>query len=151
MDAYLEKLVKKGSAVAEEVEEAIEEEVVEEIEAAVTAEPEPEVQEEADTNDETVTETVDEEAVPDVQLETVIEKDEQETETETDGATSNGFIEPNTEIDAVNIRVYNSPDTRQLSRIISGHIVVLGQIEDFKIIEYMKHGFGLVKGYTRDI
>ena len=49
------------------------------------------------------------------------------------------------------VRVYNTPDTHQVSKTISGKIVFLGKIGTFSIISYMKHGFGLVKGNVNNL
>ena len=46
------------------------------------------------------------------------------------------------------IRVFKSPDVNQISRMVSGNVTFLGKIGDFNIIGYMKHGFGIVRGYT---
>lgn len=50
-----------------------------------------------------------------------------------------------------NIKVYNVPDEKTAFRIISGNIEIIGEINNFKLIRYMKYGFGLVTGYTKDI
>ena len=49
------------------------------------------------------------------------------------------------------IRIYKSPDTNQVAKMYSGNVIYLGRIEEFSVINCMKHGFGLVKGYTLDL
>ena len=51
-------------------------------------------------------------------------------------------------ISVSNIRVYSTPDTRGIARTVSGNIEILGYIEDFAIITYIRPGFGPVRGYT---
>ena len=48
------------------------------------------------------------------------------------------------------IRVYKTPDIKQISKNVIGNVVYLGKIGDFTIINYMRHGFGMVKAYTLD-
>ena len=50
-----------------------------------------------------------------------------------------------------NIKVFKTPDKRQISRNVTGNVTYLGKIGEYTIINYMRHGFGLVKGYTPDI
>lgn len=50
-----------------------------------------------------------------------------------------------------NIRVTRTPDPKQPSWTVTGNVEILGKIEDMTIINFMKYGLGLVKGYTRDI
>ncbi len=51
-------------------------------------------------------------------------------------------------VNVSSIRVYSIPDRRGLARTISGNVELLGFIEDFAIITYVRPGFGPVRGYT---
>ena len=48
------------------------------------------------------------------------------------------------------IRIYKTPDIKQIAKNYAGNVTFLGKIGDFNIVSYMRHGFGLVKGYTLD-
>ena len=48
------------------------------------------------------------------------------------------------------ITIYKTPDIKQIAKNYAGNVTFLGKIGDFSIVSYMRHGFGLVKGYTLD-
>lgn len=50
-----------------------------------------------------------------------------------------------------NIKVYNIPNEKSAPRIISGNIEIVKEVDGFTLIKYMKYGFGLVNGYTKDL
>ncbi len=68
-----------------------------------------------------------------------------------DAKTEETALKVGQQIDASNIRIYNSPDVHQVSKLYSGKVIYTGQIDRFAIVKYMKHGFGLVQGYTKDL
>lgn len=149
MDAYLESLVKKDEVV--ETVETVEKvaEVAEPIEeAAEAAVAEPVAEQETVGEQETVEEAIVRETSCEngdpavVVTEPVVEKSKTEKAT-TDH--KEGDL-----ITVEHIKVYKSPDINQIAKTISGNIKYAGKIGDFNIIWYMKHGFGLVKGYTLD-
>ncbi len=49
-----------------------------------------------------------------------------------------------------NIKIYSVPSTNGMARTFTGNIKYLGEVDRFKVIEYVRAGFGLVKGYTVD-
>lgn len=49
------------------------------------------------------------------------------------------------------VKTYRSPDVRQIAKIVTGNIIYKGKIEEFHIIEYMKHGFGTVRAYALNL
>lgn len=160
MDEYLEGLVKK-TAPTEEVAEAVEEvkEVVAEPVDEVVAEPVETIEEtvEPESTTEAVKEEVAEPEAPKVE----VKKDEpkkpakKEVEPKKEAKPKKPDVKlvVNREYDVKDLRVYNTPDIRQASKVISGRIVYLGQSqsETFTIIKYMRHGFGLVRGYAKDL
>ena len=169
MDEYLESLVKKCEAAAavateeaateEAAEEvAVEEEVVEQL----TVIPEEDEQESEAANQ--VEEPVTEAATK--KVETVIfheligtpgkakEQVKEASKKSEKKKVSHADIpelEVNKEYDVKDARVFKSPDLKQISQLISGRVIYLGQVGDFAIVKYMRHGFGLVQGYIRDI
>lgn len=54
-------------------------------------------------------------------------------------------------ITVANIRIYNTPDTNQPSRSVSGNIIYHNELNGWAVVDYMRPGFGLVKGFTQDI
>lgn len=135
MDAYLESLVKKG----EEATNQAEEELVEAAEqvndtAEISAEPTEDVNlgENGDPSVVTV-EEVKEEPAPAVS----VESQPAATDHEVD---KTYFVE--------NVRIYNIPDRTSPSVLFTGNIIYKGQVEEWIIVEHIKQGHGLVKGYT---
>lgn len=49
------------------------------------------------------------------------------------------------------IVVYPIPKETPTPRFVSGNVNIIGQVSGFTVIEYMKPGFGIVKGYTKSI
>ena len=150
MDEYLASLVKKDQAedVQAVVETDSEPEVIEtttELEVAeeVVSEPEvtsePEAVSKPETKSEETVVVVNKEVWPETTpVEIVVNEKPESILTE-------GQI-----VNVSNIRVYKTPDTHQIGRSVSGNVTYLGKIGEFNIIGYMKHGFGIVKGYTPD-
>ena len=133
MDAYLESLVKKEEAAEEAATEEAIEEVGTEAEDAVevvTAEvPEETVQEESD-NAESESELTAEESTAELEEEAVAGPKEGDV------------------IHVELIKVYKTPDVNQIAQNVTGNVTYLGKVGDFNIVSYMRHGFGIVKGYT---
>lgn len=151
MDSYLESLVKKGEDVATEEEAvAIEaEEVTEEVptepeevaEETPVEEPDPveEVPEvEEEPAEEEIAEEVAEEA-PAVEEEIVLK------------APSPVSYNVGDTVQVNDIKVYNTPDPTGPFRMITGNVIYQGQFSKCFAIDYMKPGFGLVRGYTETL
>lgn len=168
MDSYLESLTKKSESTIEEVTET--EEVAEAVEETLADEPEVASEVEDAVAEESAEETATEE-----DKEQEVGAEEQAVEAEPEEAESAEEVEeaseeePNDEpvlqapdvpegnhkvgelINVVGIRVFNTPSLGQPFKIISGNVTYDGKVEGFTIIEYMKSGFGMVKGYTPDL
>lgn len=143
MDKYLEELVRKHYD--DEVDNVEADEIAIQDDTAAEGD---EV-----SNDESVTTETIEENDNTADTETIVPKEQPAAEENNDELSSkeNKDSQSTSELDAINIRVYNSPSVKQVSRLISGRVIILGKIDNFTIVQYMKHGFGLVKGYTLDI
>lgn len=144
MDEYLETLVKKE----DEVKEAAKEEVAA-VEEPVVAEP---IKEE-------VKKVVEEPKKEQPKKEVKIQKEEQKAEEkksvekkleEKKESKKSGLV-AGQEYDVDTIRVYAVPDEQQVSKTVTGKVVYVGTVEPFDIVKYMKHGFGLVQGYVKDL
>ena len=163
MDSYLESLTRKS-------EEAIDAAVEETVEAEEAAEVEETVEEIDDSNaaEETEDLTVEEPAEEDKEDEAEEQVDEEAPEEAEDAAKAEPVDEPDDKpalqaassevthqagelINVVGIRVFNTPSFNQPFRIISGNVTYDGKVDGFIRIEYMKSGFGMVKGYTPDL
>lgn len=143
MDAYLESLVKKGEVVKAQVEEAAIPEPVEEVTAI-----EPEVAEAAESVVEEIKPA--EEAKPAKAEKPAKSGSDKKKEAESKAPTKAEETKSNAgEIVAVkDIRIFNIPDAKSPFRIFTGNIVVNGKMDSFTEIQYVKPGFGLVKGFT---
>lgn len=141
MDSYLESLNKKEIKEEEVIEEAVEETVDEPVEETV----------EEETVEEPVEEAVEEEPVEEIvepEVEEVVEPEpvvEPKKEVKKAAPVSNGTTT------VTDIRVFNVPDTSTPMKLISGNIIVKGEVAGLSKIEYMKPGFGLVTGFTPDL
>ena len=160
MDSYLASLVAKETA-TEEV-PAPAEPVVEEVaKEVVQADPEEPVVEEApaeEVEEEVVVEE-EETKVPDSeseekQPEPEVSKPEPKPEKQVNLKAADIPSQPHKEGDTIylkeTIRVYRTPDASQVARGVSGSVIYKGKIGEFTIVQYMRHGFGLVIGYTLD-
>lgn len=153
MDAYLESLVKKPDeatsavidteALAEEIaqnseptEETINS-VAEESSAIEIDSVEPDKQSLGENGDPSV--------VTDINASTVTKNQS------VNNSLQSGEYKPGETYYVTNIRIYKTPDVTQIARNYTGNVVYKGRIEDVYIIEYMRHGFGLVRGYTLDL
>lgn len=140
MDAYLESLVLKGEEVAEPVEEPVVEDLV--VDEAPADEPIEEVVAEpvADTN-------IGENGDP-----AVVIKEEVKEEPEQVVAPESQPVSTDYEVDKMyfvnDIRVYSVPDDTTAFMLFSGNVIYKGTVDKYLVIEYVKHGFGMVKGYT---
>lgn len=141
MDSYLESLVRKEAGAVPAEEEAVAEPVAEEI----TAEPEEVVTEGA--QEEVVDEDPAEKAVPEPEEEAAA-IDPAVTEEANAEATVNTAYTIGQTIPVTNVKVFNTPDTGQPAKLITGNIIYRGEIAGFAIIDYMRHGFGLARGYA---
>lgn len=148
MDQYLESLVKKTNNITEIIDVDTNEAIAEvetadgaienTVSGAVTAADEV-MQEAAETA-----------------TEDTLDKETQESSNEDIVSTSEKSADNHKENDIINVaglRVYPTPSINQLARTVAGNVVYLGQIGEFAIIEYMKHGYGVVRGYalTKDL
>lgn len=50
-----------------------------------------------------------------------------------------------------NLLIHKSPSGSSVAYKISGNIRIVDEIAGYKVVEYMKHGFGIVKGYTTSL
>ena len=48
------------------------------------------------------------------------------------------------------LRIYSIPSTKVPARSFTGNVVVIGKVDKFAIVEYVRSGFGKVKGYAID-
>ncbi len=147
MNEYLESLVLKGEEPVEKPAEKVAAESVEEVVEEV-AQPE----EEADPVEEAPTEEPKEEAPA------VVEEAKEEKKAEVK-ISANKEVAKHDDVPAtaddpvavVDIRIFNTPDPKGYFKIFSGNVIVKGEVDTMKSIEYMKPGFGLVKGFTPDL
>lgn len=159
MDAYLESLVWKETE--QEQEEKTEEAIIEQTESEVESEEIETQSEEAaevesvgDTEKESepVNERNGESAKLTIFAESQLEKLPVELKVTSE---SKSVLEETDDISTTqsvtNIKVHNVPDEKTAFRIISGNIEIIGEVNNFKLIRYMKYGFGLVTGYTKDV
>lgn len=150
MDDYLKSLVKKSK---EEVKSVTEDSVdLEETSVVIPdnsttweIDPEPiEVADSVSTTEEIViTSTEDEQPPKDVKVEELTINPDVDLES--------ASLEIGKEYSIGSVRVYNSPNTHQSSQLISGKVIYEGKSGTFSIIKYMKHGFGIVKGYVNNL
>ena len=57
-------------------------------------------------------------------------------------------IEP---VYVVDIRMFNTPDPKGPFKIFTGNVIVKDKVDTMTELEYVKPGFGIVKGYTPDL
>jgi len=59
-------------------------------------------------------------------------------------------VEPseNRIVNVSKLRIYSIPSTKVPARSFTGNVVVTGHIDKFAILEYVRAGFGKVKGYA---
>lgn len=150
MNEYLEKLVRIEEAIEESVSEAIEEEIElpEAVEQAVDIEDPTEIEE--TPIDEEGSDSSDETEEPESSEGSKGAEDDNENNVKLTAPDPTQY-EIGQEIDVKDIRIYNSPDIHQVSKLYSGKVIYTGQIDRFSVVKYMKHGFGLVQGYTKDL
>lgn len=123
-NSYLDELVLKEDAVTSEEVASVDEEDIAEIEEDI---------EEVETEEEVEPVAIKVEAAP-----VLLEKP--------------AVAEADTEyrnFEAIAIR--NIPDDNAPVNVISGNVAKLGTAGEYSIVQYMKPGFGLVTGYTKDI
>ena len=157
MDAYLESLVRKEN-VASDIELVdAESEKIDSVDGAVTeiGSEEPLEQTVDDsTLDSEVTIEEGAELKTNIEETDSLESVKEEKSNEGNEEYESPVIGPELEIGQIvlvtNIRVYKTPDVKQMAKIVSGNVTYLGTIGDFNIVSYMRHGFGIVKGYTLD-
>ena len=130
MDKYLESLVLKGES-EEIVEPVNEEEVVNEIAEALEApaeEPVEEVQSEP--------ESIEPEPAP--------VKEEKKTAKKLDNAVTESTY-------VTQIKIFNTPDPKGPFKIFTGNVIVKGEVGGMTELDYVKPGFGIVRGFTSDL
>ena len=145
MDQYLESLVKKTDNVTETVDTEAVTEVeiadgtVENVASEAVTAPDEIMQEAAEPIIEEAADTESQES----NSEDIVSISEKSADTPKE----------NDIITVTGLRVYPTPSINQLARTVAGNVVYLGQIGEFAIVEYMKHGYGIVKGYalTKDL
>lgn len=143
MDSYLESLVKRDEYVEVETSvETVDESNVIEVEEAL---PEAELE---------VVPVDTEEPLVDEDAEEVVAQEEEKASEPTPEDNKQPVISESEEhvdgdkIKVENIRIYKTPDSKQVARNFTGNVVYRGKISEFTIIDYMRHGFGVVRGYT---
>lgn len=158
MDKYLESLVLKGEAATEEMETADvnpEDSLLESDTDAQTIEAESE----CDIIEDSITEVEDQLAESDESDADGEDIEKQAADADTVTATSE---DDDAEVDtsaslygkpiAVNkIKVFNTPDPKGFFKIFSGNIIPTAKVESMYAIDYVKPGFGLVRGYVTDV
>ena len=143
MDPYLESLVKQNDQNDKVIEDVVEEETNETegvSEPAVVKDAIEEVAVEPEVTEEGIAihEVAEVEEVADKAAEPVPEKVEI------------AFQEEGQTIFVRNMKIFNAPDAKGVFRIYTGNIVLGNKVsEEFTAIDYMKPGFGLVKGYIQ--
>lgn len=145
MDNYLESLVKKGEAVQPVEEEPVKEE-------AVTAEvaPEEPVKEEPKVESKLSAEEKVEAAAEELakeEAESVKEAPEVEPIKKAEPAIN---YEKDQMISVENIKMFNSADPKGVFKIFTGNIIYKDKINGMYLVEYVKPGLGLVKGFVTD-
>ena len=149
MDDYLESLVLKSELGATDVEisEPIESEVAQEEPVANVTEESIPVTFDAEPAEGSET--------PEIQFEPEVKeevKEQPKPATSFKSQASATECKGNYEVDQTyyveNIKIYKTPDSNQVTKTYTGNVVFKGQIEHFFIIEYVRHGFGIVRGYT---
>lgn len=152
MDNYLESLVKKGEAI-QSVEEPIKEgTVITEPAAEVT--PEEPVKVEAELTAEEKVEPVKEELVKEeiaepTKKETEPVKEQPKAEPVKENEPVIGY-EKDQMISVENIKMFNSADPKGVFKIFTGNIIYKDEINGMYLVEYVKPGLGLVKGFVTD-
>lgn len=81
----------------------------------------------------------------DVAVEEQIEEESETAENITLAATE---IVENAIVNVYKLAIYPHPSTANPARLFTGNVEVVGHIDQFTIVKYVKSGFGLVKGYT---
>lgn len=149
MDNYLESLVKKGEAVQPVEEEPVEEEPVKE--EAVTAEvaPEEPVKEGPEVESKLSAEEKVEAAAEELAKEEA-ESVKEAPEVEPIKAESAINYEKDQMISVENIKMFNSADPKGVFKIFTGNIIYKDEINGMYLVEYVKPGLGLVKGFVTD-
>ena len=54
-------------------------------------------------------------------------------------------------VQVVSKRIYNVPDTRTVSNLFSGNVIYKKEVNDMILVEYVKPGIGLVRGYLTSL
>ena len=157
MNEYLESLqLKSEQEVAVEVDELVNEVNSEEPAAEIEQAEEPAIftEEVSSANENSVDEVAKEPAAEEVEAKPAEEelKPEPAKQLEQPVAKSEegSDLKPGDVIAVKYIRIYKTPDVKQIAKNYAGNVTFLGKIGDFNIISYMRHGFGTVKGYTLD-
>lgn len=58
---------------------------------------------------------------------------------------------PEQVVQVVSKRIYNVPDTRTASKLFSGNVIYKKEVNDMILVEYIKPGIGLVRGYLTSL
>lgn len=155
MDSYLESLIKKGEGASAIEEMAASEEIITEeaevatTEAEVVSEEKVEASESLDTASKKEVEKTSEEAKAE-ELQTLIEKQDKKAEkivAKSEVKVGNNIGKT---VSVKDIKVFNIPDDKSIFKLFTGNVIIKDEISGFSQIEYMKPGFGLVKGYTKE-
>lgn len=135
MDEYLESLVLKTDE-----EPAVDEVIEEPVEVA------------EETN--VAEEPVEDVAANDGENEVVAEDDKEDTKEEPEQAIAPESQPAATsyEIDQTysvsEIKIFNVPDISQPSIIFTGNVVYKGKLDQFSVVDFVRNGYGLVRGYA---
>ena len=54
-------------------------------------------------------------------------------------------------VKVVKLPIYPTPSTNSPARIFTGNVEIIGKIDRFDIVKYVRSGYGPVKGYTLGI
>lgn len=145
MDNYLESLVLKREKSTE-----IEDSAREVAESATTN-----VEQEVGAPNSELEECID---VKEVEAGPVVESDVAEPKDEPENDTTSESESAASEVSVAeiattvkDIKIFNTPDRKGPFKIFSGNVVIKDKVDTMTLIEYVKPGFGLVKGFTPNL
>ena len=131
------------------------EEEVDEREEVIEAPEETEEAEETVEDVESVEETEEADAEEEAPEEAKEDNEAEETEEDApadDAEETEAHSEKKSNLVSVNkIRIYSKPSKAAVARIHTGFVRVGGKIREFTEVEYVKPGFGTVKGFSPDL
>lgn len=96
-------------------------------------------------------EEVEEVVVPEVvESESEVDTSNEVVEVEEEPELAPTVSASNVTLNVRKLRIYSIPSTKVPARSFTGNVVVIGKVDKFAIVEYVRSGFGKVKGYAID-